>query len=168
MVVSPFRIMAPAPLLVSDAAVVVSGDPSVNWLLVTKKMYSLFVAVVMPAKPVKAVLFASVPVERKAPEVSARVSAAGPVTVTAAAVESMTSELMVRGDAPEAVKVAPGVTVKRTLLEVDAANALKPAASKIYSASAPVAVDSGRRRLLVLSRTNEFPTSVRAGAPEVA
>ena len=158
--------VAPAPLLVSAAAVVVSGEPSVNWLLVTKKIYSLFVAVVMPAKPVRVALLTVVPVESSVPEVRARVSVAGPVTDTVAADESTTKALMVRVAVPEAVNVAPGVAVMRTLLAVDAAKALKPAASKMYSPSAE-AVESGRRPV-VLRRTRELPTSVAAGATEVA
>ena len=137
-----------------------------NWLLVTKTTYSLFVAVVMPANPVSSVLLAATPVESNAPEVSARESAPGPVTVTASVVESMTSELMMRGDAAEAVNVAPGVAVKRTLLVVDDAKALKPADSKTYSASAAT-VERGRNPL-ALTLTKELPTSVDVGAPVVA
>ena len=105
----------PAPDLTSVVALV-SAESSVNVLLVTKKVYPSFDAVVTPAKPVSEVLFAAAPVERKAPEVSANVSVPGPVRVTAAAVESMTRELIVL--VPPAAAATDPETVKRTLLLV--------------------------------------------------
>ena len=86
--------------------------------MVTKTTYSLFVAVVMPAKPVSLVLLAAAPVESNAPAVSANVSVPGPVRVTAPAVESMARALIVLVPAPAAATVP--VVVKRKLLAVEA------------------------------------------------